>query len=382
MWRSQCFLAWTLALAPDRAGLAQSMIVFICDLAATHDVDFSTPRNLGGRSLEALATIARERPEYRKRSAGSVTEAVLARIVGPGSWRGRGEAIKVAEAFVDVLGQIDLRRVVNATLDHLAALDPQQASWPVIQPPMRLLVSPEVASLCRLDEPLARRIVAAILDFGLGQEAEHTRLLFNLQVFDASVLQEPAIADRVSDVIPGVMKRALQVTASNAIDNVMALLLTPVLAGRKGVETALKALSLIIDSGLGRPRISFASVPEALLLLAHRRFEIASGIGSDQQGFKENLLPLLGRLSDIWIHAAKNPLIFAPFSLPPPTAPNATNVHNWVFSSIAFAESLDDSNSINDAINIASHNPGLTDAIARRPRYASGVLGGECYISR
>jgi len=76
----------------------------------------------------------------------------------------------------------------------------------------------------------------------------------------------------------------------------------------------------------------------------------------------------------MWRTAFDNPTIFAGFSIPPRSAPNPTNVHNWTFASISFAQSFGLETEINAAIATAAQNPSLANsiAVARAIRITAG----------
>jgi hypothetical protein len=258
-------------------------------------------------------------------------------------------------------------------------MDPASDMWPIVQPALDLLVSQEVQHLSKQNQKLGNRIVSTILRFGLNQKTEHTRLLFYLYHFDlGSVYQEPAFT-QLKEVVQDVRKKALTINASNAMDNVRALLLASSAAELEGVKDALEALRLVLKSAFGEQRrisLVFPFAYEAFFILAEKQQQISKDISVSIDEFREWLRPFLGLIADVWSHAKKNPLIFAQFSLPPPTKPSPVVIHNWAFGSIAFAKSLGELDKMLLALKIAAEEPSLKQpiALARALRLASGEL--------
>ena len=227
---------------------------------------------------------------------------------------------------------------------------------------------------------MRNRIIATVLHFGLNQQTEHTFLLFYLYQFDlGSVYEEPTFT-QLKEVVQDVRQQALTINASNAMDNVRALLLASSAAGPDGVKDALKAVTLALNSALGESRqvaLAFPFAYEAFLILAERQEQIAKDISVSVEEFRTWLRPFLDQIVAVWSHAAKDPIIFAQVTFPRPTKPSPIIIHNWAFASIAFAKSLGEHDKIMSAMKLAAEEPVLREpiALARAMRLSSGELG-------
>jgi hypothetical protein len=102
-----------------------------------------------------------------------------------------------------------------------------------------------------------------------------------------------------------------------------------------------------------------------LLLLAERFSQIAETLSLDPERLGAWLEPLLADVKEVWIKARQDPMIFAPFSVPPQTRPNAVAVHNWAYASISFARVLGRQDEILQTLSGAAEQIQLADAIAK-----------------
>ena len=249
----------------------------------------------------------------------------------------------------------------------------------IVQPAIDLLVAPTAQQLSKQDRDLDNRIVSTILRFGLNQKTEHARLLFYLYQFDLrSVYQEP-MATQLREVVSDVRKQALTINASNAMDNVRALLLASSAAGLDGIKDALNAVTLALNSVFGDARRVAMALPftyQAFIILSERQEQIAKDVSVSLEGIPTWLRPLVDQIVEVWSQAAKNPAIFAPFAFPRRTTPSPVIVHNWAFGSIALAKSLGEQDKVFAALDLAAKQPALGGpiALARAVRLGPGEL--------
>jgi hypothetical protein len=372
---------WCLTLPAEGSELAARMLSFIAQIATTHKSSFYGRHNVGGRSIEVLREVAERRPEFRDRVANDVTPAILSKFESDEWWTGTAEAFKLAAEYLDVLKPNDVGDILGATLDLLDKQDPQRDQWVIVSPAIDLLVEPTVRQIAKDDKQLDSRIVSTILRFGLNQKTEYTRLLLYLYRFDLRSVYQPPMLLQLRQVVDEVRKQALTVHASNAMDNVRALLLASSAAGLDGVKDALKSIELALVSALGDPRrlaLAFPYAYETFIILAERQEQIALDISVSAAEFRGWLFPLVDRIVEVWGRAAKNPAIFAPMAFPPKTTPSPVVVHNWAFGSIAFAKSLGVQEKVAAALDAASKEPVLEGPIrlARAVRLGPGELDG------
>ncbi len=371
---------WCLVLPAERNDLATRMLSFISKVAESHKSAFSGRDNVGGRSMEVLREVAQRRPEFRRSAAADVVPAILSKFEPGEWWTGTAEAFKVASEYLDVLQPEDVRRILDAVLAMLEKADPARAGWVIVQPAIDLLATTPAQRLAKEDKDFDNRIVATILRFGLNQETEYTRLLFYLYQFDLkTVYQEPAVT-QLRGVVQQVRKQALTIHASNAMENVRALLLAPAAAGSDGIKDALKAISDTLNTAFGDTRqlaLAFPFAYETFVVLAQTQESIAKALSLSTEEFQNWLRPLVEQIVAVWGKAAEDPGIFAPMAFPRRTTPSPVIVHNWAFGSIALARSLGEQGKVAAALDAAAaKEPALAGPIAtaRAARLGLGEL--------
>ena len=370
----ELFREWAERISPARTDLATIMLRHIAALARK-PISFHEESTLGGRSHKALQAIAEKRPELRHSIVSEVAIAVTEKIHSNGLWRDAEEALKTALVYLDAFPGKSLHTVIKSTLSMLDEMSPESGFWPLVRPALNLLVSEPVKQFSASNPELGHRIVSTILRFGLQQETEHARLLFYLRNFDAALLRDSDVRDKLQETMKQIRQKAIEINSSNVVEHILALLLAPAISSGDGIKVALEGLTRIIQSAkTERPSMVLPIAYDPLLLLADSQQRIANDISMDVDTFKLWLQPLIPLIIDLWVEAIKQPLIFAPFSIPPATKPDSIIIHNWAFASFQFAESLGRENELQAAISIAAANPELSKgiALARATRSASG----------
>lgn len=149
------------------------------------------------------------------------------------------------------------------------------------------------------------------------------------------------------------------------IDSVKALLFAPSASGREGVEGALESLKRMLASATDKHQSpGLALAYDALLLLLEFQQKIEEALPGEEAWLRATYRDLLAQIPGVWQEAARRPLLFAPFALPPPTKPNPVIIHNWAFASLRFAEALGQLDQVEAALREASANPELAPSIA------------------
>jgi hypothetical protein len=370
----ELFGGWTKVLAPNQAELAVRMQGYLAKTAREDTSNVFGQENAGQRSLELLDQIADARPEFRSRMASTVADVVVTTTLKHVYWTVFAEAFKVANAYLDVFSPKDLAKVITAVLSFLDNLDPAKGIWTIVQPSLDLLSSTESKRLSDKDPELGRRIFSTVLRFGLNQETEHARLLFYLQDFDVTSVDNEPMLGQLNEIVDDVRRKAGVINASYAVENIRALLVASTITRKDGVKDAVDALIRIMGSATAkRPSISFPFAYAALLLLAAQQSKIAKDISVDIEEFRSWLKPILDLLPIVWMKSKEDPLIFAAFSLPPATKPNSVIIHNWAYASINFAISMGELPSILSVLESAAEVSVLRDSVfmARATRLAA-----------
>lgn len=360
----ELFQQWIELMSVDSIDLSLSMLRYVVSLATKSTISFSSRDNLGGRSLEVICNLARKRPEIRSPIAPEVAEAIIARLSSFSFWTAKTTALEIAKEYGDVFSRDQLQSIVSATLDLLTTIDPAANAWPIMRPALAFLVSIPVKRFAGSVPEAGKRIVDTILRFGVQQQADHAGTLFYLYDFDSSLLRDDSVAKKLQNSVTQLRQRSLQSKSSDAVANIQALLIAPTISGRDGVSDALAGIVNILKSAAeSRPSIALPEAYLSLLLLANQQKRMADELAVGPDEFRSWLTPLISLVAKLWIQAKDRPLLFAPFSLPPATAPNPTIIHNWAFASMVFAESLGHGKEISDALTDALTQPALQNSI-------------------
>jgi hypothetical protein len=370
----ECFRCWTEALAAEDNELATKILKSLASVAQDNSASLFSSQNAGGRSLELLYELAERRPEFRAGAAHEVAVAIAAKLNSDEFWKGKAEALKVAGAYLNVFSEPDVSRVVSAALTLLDSMDPAKDLWPIVQPALEFLMSEDLPRLLGAGPEPGKRVISAILRFGLNQRTEHARFLFYLQNFDLPSI-DASMAEQLKEAVKRVRTSALNINASNAIYNINALLYGSKASGQEGVVDALLALTRILETApAARPSMSLGHAYSSLGLLAERQRQIVTDTSVLPDIFHAQLERLLDLVVGVWSSAEKNPLIFAPFSIPPATQPSSTLIYNWAFCSLSFALSLEAAPKMLTALSSAQSQPVLRNSVtlARAARLAGG----------
>jgi hypothetical protein len=371
----ELFKGWLKVISPDKVDVATAMLSFLARIAKTWPASFMSTKNVGGRSLEVIGLLARERPEFRSSVSKDVTDAVIAKFKEEGFWTGKSEALKTACDYLDALTPTDLSNLIEAVLSLLDGIDPTKEFWPIVRSSIDVLISEESKRFVEGNSPLRERIVSTVMRFGIQQQTEHAHLLVYFHDFDLTTITDVNTLKGLKDVVDDVRKHANQINASNAIYCINALLFAPKLSGSSGVLDALEAVTRILRSAAeGRPSMSVAHAYEPLRILADRQKEIATDSALSYTEFRAKLKDLLPLVEAVWCLSERSPEIFASLAIPPSTKPNKIIVHNWAFSSIAFAQALDERPRMMTTLDSAAKVPALAEgiALAQATRLAAG----------
>lgn len=362
----ELYRQWIDVIPPDRLTVTDKILNHAITLATASSFSFDTSRNVAGRSLGLLKDIATRRPEICQSVAPTVAQIVIARLATEQSWQARQSAIDLAIAYEDSFSETDFIAVVNSTLLLLASIDPKSSLWPVVRPALQLLVSEPSKAAATRDSSLGTRIVNEILRFGIEQDGEQSGLLLNLFQFDPDLLKDASLTPALDSAVRKVRQQAARTNASNATENIQALLLASAVAGREGVHDAFASINSILQSADSKsPSISLQSAWAPILTLARDQDRIAKDTGMSAENLRSVLDIVFEGVLKLWHLARDNPLLFAPFAFPPKNSPSEVIVYNWAFVSLAFAESLHREKELALSLEIASRQKLLTDAIGR-----------------
>lgn len=366
------FKRWTIALDSGAREIASAMLQFLARTAKEFEWSLFSDENVRGACFDALKLSAQERPEFRHLVDDELTEAVITAVAD--HFGGATSALESALQYLDALRHDSLRKIASATLSLLEDPGLNITNWPLVRAAMDVLTSEPVRLACSSDRALDKRLTSAVVRVSSEQETEHTRLLWILSDLTPDLAKMEIGEEKLATIVRDVRGRALRVNASNAINNVMALLMAPWASGEPGILDALEALKLMLVSGAtGKPCTSFPQAYNGLLLLLSRADAIADASGLSSNAFRNAIEEYFSLLKEVWRQAKNDPLIFNDFSIPRRTEPNATLVHNWTFTSIRVAGYLGETSEMNEVLEDAATVPALAatmalaKGIARKP---------------
>lgn len=356
--------AWIELLPPTLSTVAVRAWRAIGQLALEGDVHFESVRDVARPALEALAHLAKRRPEWSNLVAAEVGVAVLAKLDPTKQTRLSHEAaLKVATAYLDVSDDRTVEVILRSTLDLLDSIDPEIGMFTVVRPALALLVSRRAKQLFNTDRELARRVLDAIFRFGTSSEGEALNVTFYLHDFDRQLLAGSELRPRLDAALEEIRRMAgtNSTSQSQAID---ALLIAPALSGKLGLHDALNGLvHLLASSTTARPSLGLADGYDPLLDLCQYHQEIRRELG-DEALWLEQIEQLRDALVSLWTQGAKIPTLFAPASFPPPTEAHPVVVHNWAFATQRFAEVFGHAERLESALRITAAVPALARHVA------------------
>lgn len=369
------FREWSLKISSTKLPIARLMLCYLVQIASSSTSSLWGSDDLLRPSLEAIKLIGKRRPELRSVAQREIAAVLSSTISEAGFWAGTAAALETASVFSSAFDDMALTGVIESTLKLLDGIDPNAEIWVVVRPAMELLIVEPVKQLSAKSPDLGKRIVASILRFGSIQESLSAQVLFYLHDFSSELLADSAVKDQLQGAIKLVRERSLKINSSNAVENIMAILVAPKVAGSDGVNDALNGLNKIFQSaGEKNVSIAFQSGYQPLIHLANHSKLIAEDASINQKDFDLRLSALFILLSNVWIKAKDKPSVFAAFSFTKEKKSDSVAVHNWAFASLIFAESLQKLDEMMALINDAADNPELKDAIslALATRLAAG----------
>jgi hypothetical protein len=356
---------WLLCISNGRHLVAGQMIRFLAMCAHTETVDVMDTRNLGGRSLECLRDVGKLRPEFRASNGSEVESAVVSKLQPRGSWKATSNALELAIEWLDAFSSEEVGAVLVQTLNVLDALNPAAQNWMIVRPALRVLTAKPSVALCRSRQALGRRVLEAILRFGI-EESQSGELIFNLRDFDPTLLRDSEIVAMLRPTIEGLRNRALNVNSSATPGDIQALLLSPTISRLDGVTDALEALKNVIRSAKNaRPRLALPYAYAPLQMLVNRQEEFADELDRPRSEIDSWWEAVYAEVVILWGRIRERPALLAAFSLLPSDHVDPILVHNWAFVSMHFAESLHKGDDMLRVVKLAAEQEALRTPIQR-----------------
>jgi hypothetical protein len=361
----ELFSAWMRLLPPNRPAVANRMVRYLASTAEEGHISISAGHDVGGRCLDLLKELAKLRPEFRRSNRRQILSVISSRLAVGQHRRGQAAALELASEYMDVLSETEREGVIRETLSILERINPATHAWQVLRPALNLLASAPVVKVAKVDSSLGKQIVATILRFGVEEGTAAATVLFHLRDFDPQLLADEAVIQAVQPMINALKKEVTNLNSSGAVGQIQALLLSPTISGRTGVDAALGSLKRIIQSSQGRhPSMGLAYAYISVMAITGREAAFASELSMSRAAVNKKWQEIYSSVLNLWSAVKVNPLLMAPFSIPPATTPNSTMVHNWAFASMRFAESLGNEEPMLEVLQSVMQEETLHDAIA------------------
>lgn len=356
----ELFRIWVEKIELSKSNIANEMHSYIATTALKSPTSIEANKNISGRCLEALESIARKRPELRKALSSDIARVVSSKIQGDEFWAGQEKALSLAIEYVDVFSMRDLEEIIESVLDVLE----KSKNWPINQAAISLLVSESSRTYINERPKLVDRVISTIVDVGVSQESEHTRVLHYLHAFKPCLLEDVSVRERLDGVIAYVLKKSQEINSSNVGSNILALLIAPNFSGREGVKAALIGIEKVICSVTNkRPSLGLTFLYDSILYVCSHIQEISDSVSLSRDEFKKLLKPILHSVMELWLEAKVRPEIFATFSFSEKNKPDSVIVHNWAFASLSIAKLLGQEKKMLGVLDEAESHPLLKSSI-------------------
>ena len=361
------FKEWASNIGAGQDALVAQMLHYLISIGSNLNSDFRKNGADFQICFEAVLNVCKLRPEFRMAIRDELANVLALRIGNAGFWTGEDIALQLATECAPVFTVEKLKDVVTATVTLLKKTNPSDGNWVIVKPAVKLLSQECVGSLAELDGELGSAIIKEILKFNAGDSngAYAADIIFALNRYPASLLRVQDVESQYTSLIQQALDKASTISASNAVNNMMALLVAPRAAGQEAIAKVLEILSKIFETTAnGKSSLSFgpAYAPVRYLVAYHADICRESTMPEDE--FDRSLAQLYEKLQMIWHIAIENPAIFAPLALLREKPAELAIVHNWALASLELAKHLGQSEAMENALEAAKNQTQLSDGIS------------------
>jgi hypothetical protein len=374
------FSEWARKISAGHRALAATMLRYLIRIGSDLNADLLKNGADFSTCFSAVLEICKRRPEFRYDIRDELAEVLGRRIGGVGYWTGEEVALRLAAECASTFTEEGLKRVVRAVVALLDKTDPSQGNWVIAKPAIQLLGDVSVAKLADGDLKFGQDILRAVLKFNGSESggAYAADIIFSLNQYPPVFLHSRDVDDQYKPVITHALEKASNINASNAVNNMMALLIAPRAAGHEAIAGVLRILRKVVESAVsGKAALSFGPAYMPLRYLVAYRTEICDRSNMPAEEMAQLLVDLCERVQTVWHTAIDHPSIFAPLALLRKQAADRVTVHNWVIASLELAEAVERLDAVRGAIEAARNQPQLSDGISLgfATRHAGGTEG-------
>jgi hypothetical protein len=375
------FAEWARNISAGRGTLATLMLHYLIRIGSDSSSNLRKDGADFQTCFDAVLDICKRRPEFRSGIRDELANVLGRRIGGTGYWTGEDVALRLAAVCAPVFTEEGLKRVVNAAVALLEKTHPSDGNWVIVKPAILLLGEECVGKLAERDSKLGSEILREVLKFNSSDSGGTyaADIMFALNRYPPVLLHSESVEDQYKPLVNQALQKASVINASNAVNNMMALLVAPRAAGSGAIASVLQILGRILDSGVsGKSALSFGPAYTPLRYLIAYRTDICRESAMPVEEFDRSLINLCGQLQKVWHTAIEHPSIFAPLALLRKQPADRVTVHNWVIASLELAESVGEEEAMVATLEAARSQGQLSDGIslAFATRHAGGA-GGE-----
>jgi hypothetical protein len=374
------FSDWARNIGAGHDTLATQMLNYLIRIGSDSNVNVRKNGADFHTCFEAILNICERRPEFRMGIRNELADVLARRIGTTGYWTGEDIALQLATECAPVFTDEGLKHVVMAAVALLNKTLPSDGNWVIVKPAIRLLGEACVGDLAIRDGKLGSEIVREILKFNSGDSdgAYAADIIFTLNRYPPDLLHAQDAGNQYAPLVKHALEKASAINASNAVNNMMALLVAPRAAGKEAIAFVLKILGKILDSGVnGESALSFGPAYTPVRYLVAYRTDICRESTLPVEDLDRSLAELCGQLQRVWHTAIERPSIFAPLALLRRQPAERAIVHNWVIASLELAESVGHSEAMVETLEAARDQEELSDGISLgfATRHAGGATG-------
>lgn len=374
------FAEWARNIGAGRGSLATLMLDYLIRIGSESNTDFCKNGADFLTCFEAVLDICKRRPEFRFGIRDELANVLARRIGSTGYWTGEDIALQLATECASVFTDEGLKHVVSAAVALLKKTHPSDGNWVIVKPAIRLLGEECVGNLAERDGELGSEIVTEVLKFNDSDSdgAYAADIIFALNRYSPVLLHAQKVENQYKSLVKQALEKASAINASNAVNNMMALLVAPRVAGQEAIACVLQILGKVLDSGVrGKSALSFGSAYMPVRYLVAYRTDICRESAMPVEEFDRSLTALYGQLQEVWRTAIEHPLIFAPLALLRQQPAERAIVHNWVIASLELADLVGQPEAMVAALEAARDQAQLSDGISLgfATRHAGGAIG-------
>ena len=338
------------------------------EVALNFDSSFRSEINAGGVALEAILTYVKLDSGLIFPFTDKIVEILSLNLNKKVHWTGLSLPIEIAIECISNFNELQLGTVVEEILNLLEnKVSPENQIWPVVRPAMRLLTSKEVKEWSLAMNKEAGRIVNQILHYGLKDKSFTNDVLYNLIHWDAQVLQDGDLKERLKPVIISLLRDSESFNSTACVRSIRSLLLASSFLSEDQFHDVINrinhVLSLVKENK--RAPVAFTDMYTAILILIEKYSIKYIPDEKNNEWFRDKKQEILDNLLAVWRVSKEKSTVFEIFAIPQKGYPDETLIYNWAITTLRIARVCKREVEALGALDNASENVDLSAAILK-----------------